>query len=234
MERFYKIAGLTVKMDPVGVLEKRAEKYLCSEAEEFHFLLKSSWDKVKSRHPELDDDMGEYISTGFNFYKKLLEYNGIMLHSSVVGFDGKAYLFTADSGVGKSTHTKLWLELLGDRAFILNDDKPALRFMDGEWFAFGTPWSGKHDISENIGLPIEGIAVLSRGEENKITLFNGREAVKLIIKQTNRPKKKEDCEIFLQLLEKLFTEIPVWKLECNTSLEAAEIAYKAMTGNNKD
>ena len=219
-------------MNPKGVLEKRAEKYLCASTEKYDFNLCSSWDKVKKRHPELCDDTGEYISTGFNFYKKLLEYNGIMLHSSVVGYNGKAYLFTADSGVGKSTHTKLWLELLGDSAFILNDDKPALRILNGKWFAFGTPWSGKHDISENAGLPIAGIAVLSRAQENKIVPFNGRDAIKLIIKQTNRPKEKEDCEIFLGLLENLFTEIPVWKLECNTSLDAAKIAYETMSGNS--
>jgi len=230
MERYYKISGLTVKMNPMGTLEKRAEKYLCEPAHNIDIELKSSWERVKSRHPDLDDDTGEFISTGVNFYRHLLQFDGIMLHASTVAYDGKAYLFSAKSGVGKSTHTKLWLELLGEKAYILNDDKPALRLENGIWYAYGTPWSGKYDISVNSGLPIGGIAVLNRSESNSIEPFGGAEAIKSLIKQMNRPKKQEECEKFLELLDKLFSSVPIWKIGCNTELEAAKIAYEAMSG----
>lgn len=231
MERYYKIADLIVKMNPSGILEKRAEKYLCDNCDTFDFQLESSWQRLKNKHPNLDDDMGEYISTGFNFYKELLRYDGIMLHSSAVVVDGKAYLFTADSGVGKSTHTQLWLKHLGERAYILNDDKPAIRLINSIWYAYGTPWSGKNDISQNIGVPIGGIAILNRAAANKIIPFSGPEAISLLMKQLNRPKAKTDCEAFLFLLDKLLTIVPVWKLECNKELEAAVIASKAMLAN---
>ena len=73
----------------------------------------------------------------------------MLLHSSAVVVDGYAYLFSADSGTGKSTHTGLWKQHFGDRAYIINDDKPAIRKVDGEWYVFGTPWSGKTDTSVN-------------------------------------------------------------------------------------
>ena len=61
-------------------------------------------------------------------FRKLCDYtlsevDGIIFHSSAIMVDGEAYLFTAPSGTGKSTHTRLWRELLGDRAVMINDDK---------------------------------------------------------------------------------------------------------------
>ena len=61
--------------------------------------------------------------------------------------------------MGKSTHARLWQQQFpGARVF--NDDKPALRLVEDRWYAYGTPWSGKHDISVNTGVPVAGVAVL--------------------------------------------------------------------------
>jgi len=76
----------------------------------------------------------------------LLTQNTLLLHSSTVAVDGKAYLFTAKCGTGKSTHTRLWRELLGERVVMVNDDKPFLRFTPEGILACGSPWSGKHGL----------------------------------------------------------------------------------------
>jgi len=234
MKKKYRIAGLVVSMESFGRTQRQAVPYLCDSEQIADIIVKSNREAVKDRYPDVSDDIAEYLSTGSSFYRQLLTYDGFMLHSSAVVVDGKAYLFSANSGTGKSTHTKLWLQYLGDRAYILNDDKPALRMIDGKWYAFGTPWSGKDDISVNAGVELAGIAVLERAESNEIVPHKGRQAVFDIFRQTNRPKAYELRDKLLMLIDKLIADIPIWKLKCNMELEAAEVAYAAMHAENKN
>ena len=230
MRKNYKIAGLIVSMDSFGRTVQQAEPYKLSDAAIPAFYVESLREKVKLRHRTISEDEAEYIGTGAFFYRELLKYDGFQLHSSAVVVDGKAYLFSANSGTGKSTHTALWLKQFGERAYILNDDKPALRLIDGTWYAFGTPWSGKHDISVNTQVPVAGICMLERGEKNEIVPFTGKEAIFELYVQTNRPKSMENRLLLLDLLDKLFATIPVWKLKCNMDPESAVTSYEAMSG----
>ena len=230
MEQNYKIAGLVVRMDSFGMTEKRAERYLCDTDETADIVLESKWKRLKEWKPWISDDHCEYMVTCTMFYRHLIDHDGFMIHSSAVVVDGKAYLFTANSGTGKSTHTSLWLKQFGDRAYILNDDKPALRLEDGVWYAYGTPWSGKHDISRNERVPVAGIACLERGEINEIESFGGIQAIGAIMKQVNRPKAAEYRVKLMQLMDKLITQVPVWKLKCNMDPEAVKVSYEAMSG----
>ena len=228
MKNKYKIAGLLVEMESFGRRAEQAIPYLCDSDQKVDFTVRSNIKYVKDKYPEASDDMAEYLSTGSDFYAQLLNYNGLMLHSSAVVVDGKAYLFSARSGTGKSTHTNLWLQHFGERAYILNDDKPALRKMDGKWYAFGTPWSGKYDMSVNTGVELAGIAMLERAENNEIAPYSGTRAIFDIFTQVNRPKEYERREKLLSLIGHLINDVPVWKLKCNMEIEAAEIAYQAM------
>ena len=142
---FYDIAGLTVRMNNCGGRsEKQAIPYLAKNQDpEQHFDIDINVDKKRveiamREHPELNANDWEYMLTGSDFYTDLIKFNGILLHSSCVVVDGVAYAFSADSGTGKSTHTQLWLKHFGDRAYILNDDKPAIREIDGKIYACGT------------------------------------------------------------------------------------------------
>ena len=98
-----------------------------------------------------------YLNSGFLFYLQLLRHNGMMLHASAVVVDGYAYLFSGPCGIGKSTHTALYKDAFPE-AVIINDDKPALRCMDGVWYAFGTPWCGKDGINVNMSAPLAASA----------------------------------------------------------------------------
>lgn len=226
----YRIAGLTVQMDSFGRIVEQARPYLTDHCDAPDMVVESRWSELKEKYGYLTDDDGEYVFTGSSFYTQLLNHDGLLLHSSAVVVDGRAYCFTADSGTGKSTHTGLWLKLFGDRAFILNDDKPALRLENGEWFAYGTPWSGKYDISVNARVPLAGIACLERGERNEIAPFGGVDVIHAIYKQSNRPKAAVYRMKILELLDKLITQTPVWRLKCNMDIEAAIVAYEAMSG----
>lgn len=229
MVQYFKIAGLIVQMDTFGRTLEQAQPYLCERAEP-QIIIKSDWEGIQKRQPHLSKDDSEYISTGGYFYWKLLEHSGFLLHSSAVVVDGKAYLFSAASGTGKSTHTKLWLDHFGDRAFMLNDDKPALRLEDGKWYAYGTPWSGKYDISANARVPLAGICFLKRGKNNVIHPMKGSCAVFAFLEQTLRPAGTQARMDIMNLLEKLMDSVPIWQLECNMEPEAALISYRAMSG----
>lgn len=234
MELTYKIAGLTVRMGSFGRIVEQARPYLVEDCGAADVVIESHWEELKAQYDYLSDSDGEYIFSGSSFYRQLLDFDGLMLHSSAVVVDGRAYLFSADSGTGKSTHTGLWLKRFGERAFVLNDDKPALRLEDGVWYAYGTPWSGKHDISVNERVPVAGVAMVERAQSNSIEPFGGREAILAVYQQVNRPRGM-DCRIkLLELLDKLFRMVPVWKLRCNMEPEAAEVSYAAMSAGRKD
>lgn len=231
MIKYYKIADLVVAMDSFGRTVEQAKPYLIeADAGTVPDIdLKSNYESLKKEAPHLSDEDCEYLTSGGSFYRQLVRHGGMLIHSSAVLMDGRAYLFTAPCGTGKSTHTKLWLKAFGERARILNDDKPAIRLVDGKWYAYGTPWSGKYDININTRAELAGICVLGRGEVNKIERFTGAKAVHALLEQTARVKNPEFMGDMLTLLDKLFTSVPVWKMECNMEDEAAIMSHKAMS-----
>ena len=169
--------------------------------------------------------------TGSEFCTKLLDFDGFMLHASTVVLDGKAYLFSAPSGTGKSTHTQLWLKTFGeDGAYILNDDKPVIRVIDKKAYAFGTPWSGKTDQNKNEKVLLGGICFLERSEKNHIKEISAKEALYGILDQTIRPRDEEKMTKLLEVLDKTLNSTKVWRMGCNISEEAAKMAFDAMKG----
>lgn len=158
----------------------------------------------------------------------LVSRDTLMLHGSTVSVDGNAYLFTAPCGTGKSTHTRLWRELFGDRAVMVNDDKPFLQITPDAVLAYGSPWSGKHGLATNICVPLKGICSLRRGKENQIRPGNWNELMELLCKQVHIPEDPALAEKTLELLDSLMQMVPLWEMECNKEPEAALIAYSAM------
>ncbi len=227
MEQYYQIAGLTVKMDSFGRTVTQAEAYRCPPGPP-DMCITCDWKALQKNQPHLSDEEAEYIATCSSFYRQLLDFDGMVLHASAVVVDGWAYLFSATSGTGKSTHTQLWRKVFGDRAVILNDDKPALRRENGRWYAYGTPWSGKTDLNVALKVPLAGIAMLERGEKNEIERFSGRPAIFALLEQTLRPRDAQLRIKLLSLLDQLLSAVPVWKLRCNRNEDAVTVSYTAM------
>lgn len=231
MEKYYKIAGLSVKMDTFGRTESQAIPYLMASCEKADIEIKADYECVKKKFPTLSDDGCEVLATGRDFYRKLLNHNGLMLHASALICEDQAYLFTANSGIGKSTHASNWRCILGDQKIrILNDDKPALRFEKDTWFAYGTPWCGKTGLNMNMQVPIAGIAVLERGEENKISSYSGRAAVLDLYRQLTPTEEPTQKIKVLELLDNLMRTVPIWKMSCNMDPKSAIVSYEAMSG----
>lgn len=225
------IADLLVDVPAAGDLVPRCKAYLCE-------------DEGISREPDikicterfregawngLTGNSYVYLESGAHFQTQLLQYDGIVLHSSAAVVDGKAYLFSAPCGTGKSTHTRLWKVLFGDKASIINDDKPALRRIDGRWYVYGTPWCGKDGININAKAELAGICFLKQAKRNSIRRLSVQEALQKTLWQTiNKFKKEERADRMLSLLEKLVCEIPVFELENRPELDAAKLSYETM------
>ena len=186
--------------------------------------------KKQKMHPEITCEKLEYVYVGAEFNRKILKYGGIMIHSSAVEVDGKAYLFSAPCGTGKSTHTKQWQKYFGaDQAIIINDDKPVLRRLEDGWYAYGTPFSGKTDENVNKKVKLQGICMLERGE-NRIRQIQPAEAIPLILQQTIRPKNEKYLGKMMEIMDQLLREVPVYRMQCDISEEAVKMSYEAMKG----
>lgn len=231
----YDIAGLKVRiLNEKGRTAKQALPYLAENQDEnqhIDIMINVDEKRVLSamqEHPELIQDDWEYMLTGSDFYTELLKFDGILLHSSCIVVDDKAYAFSADSGTGKSTHTQLWLKHFGDRAYMLNDDKPAIRLIDGRVYACGTPWSGKYDYSTPAVVELAGICFLERSENNWIRKADTGKAVFNIFSQTIRKLSKKNMDSLFDVLEQIFSKVPLYEFGCNISEEAVLTSYNAM------
>lgn len=223
----YRIADVTVQMDVSGRTWEQAQNYKAPGGGVADISLQVDIARILELNPEIDDpDVAEYLATGAMFAQELLDFNGSFLHSSAVILDGKAYLFSAPSGTGKSTHTEKWCRLFGAR--YLNDDKPAIRLVDGVWMAYGTPWSGKHDLSSNEGVPVGGVAVLRRGEENTIVPLQPAQALPWIMSQSSYRLRREKMEKQLALIDRFLRQVPIWQLSCRNDDQAAWVSHDAM------
>lgn len=231
----YKIADIFVEMTPChNRLKKYAEKYLYvgNETPENVMKVEISEDILKMKNEEhsyLSAEDCEYIFFGACFAARLLKYNGFVLHSSAIAYKGNAYLFSADSGTGKSTHTGFWQDVFGkNNVTYINDDKPVIREIDGVFHAAGSPFSGKSDLSNNIVVPLKAVCFIHRSEQNEITRLSPSEAMNLLFGQTLRPSKSESINLLFEILDSFFTKVPVYSLGVTYSPDSARFAYEAL------
>jgi len=166
------------------------------------------------------------------FAEFLFDWDILLFHGSGINLDGEGYLFTAHSGTGKSTHTRLWRQVFGERAVMVNDDKPFLELKDGGVWMHGSPWSGKHGLDANVKVPLKGICLLERGPENQIAPLSPKDFLPMVQKQAYMPLDAEKAPRFLQICDRLTHLIPLWKMACNKQPEAAIMAHSVMSGVN--
>ena len=159
---------------------------------------------------------------------KMLEFDTFLMHGAVVAVGDKAWLFTAPSGTGKTTHINLWLKNI-QGSYVVNGDKPLIHIGD-ECTVYGTPWAGKEGMNRNMGVKLCGIVCLNRGKDKRIEKVSLSQLLPVLIQQSYRPKEKAGLEKTLVLLSRLGRKIPMYQLYCNMNDEAALTAYNALSG----
>ena len=165
------------------------------------------------------------------FAEFLFERDILLLHGSALAVDGIGYLFTAHSGTGKSTHTRYWQQVFGERVVMVNDDKPFVALTQDGVVLHGSPWSGKHGLDCNISVPLKGICLLERGTENTIQRIPPEEILPMLQKQCYCPLDASKQAAFLALTQRLADTVSAWRMHCTKDPAAAQVAYEAMANS---
>ena len=230
----YTIADFYVEYEPCYErLTSRSQKYIAADQSIAPDIsLTVTKDEIVEHMSKyaVDEDLAEYVLMGAKFYKEILGKDAFFLHSSAVAVGGKGFAFTGPCGAGKSTHSALWRKYFGERAIAVNDDKPVIRIIDGTPYVCGTPFSGKHDINSNTMVPLAGICVLKQVKENSIVPLKAMEAASVILEQTLRCNEPDKMMALLNVLDTTLMSVPVYRLSCNISFEAVELAYNTLSG----
>lgn len=175
----------------------------------------------------------ETIALQRKIAEQLFDADTLLFHGSVVAVDGQAYLFTAKSGTGKSTHTRLWRQVFGDRAVMVNDDKPFLRITEEGITVCGSPWNGKHRLGTNIQVPLKAICFLERGAENSIRQVTPQSLLPILLQQSNRPKDPRQMGRYMDMIDRMTRKTEFYRLACNMDPQAALVSYEGMSGHRE-
>ena len=222
------IAGLTVGIEHrYGYLPVLCRDYLAPQEKEPIFTVCPTQAELDAEgalsEPRLPDAYLESVVAYRKIAEKLPSYGAMVFHGAVVVLDGRAYAFTARSGVGKTTHLRLWLKAFGERAYVLNGDKPVLLWKDGRAYICGTPWKGKENLGEGGILPLSGIGFLQRGEKNEAGPMAASDALARFLTQVYMPKNGEALLQTMSLCDQVLSSVPLLSMRCNMDIEAAHV-----------
>lgn len=234
----YSIAGLNVEFESrYGLIERKCIEYL-SELDAPADITVSATDEDLRRErlsssAEASDAYIESICLYRNLCLRLPKFDGMLLHSSVISVGGRGIAFLARSGVGKSTHTLLWKECLGDKVTIVNGDKPIVRFEGGVPIAYGTPWGGKEGLQTNTKVELTDLCFIERSDTDSVETFSVKAAVDRIMQQVLLPSDPADALKTLELADGLLKSCRLWLVKCTPTVNAAKAAYKTIFGDVK-
>ena len=214
--------------------KKYCGKFLSEE--EPHYAITMSEEDLKNERTNSNDGkvyVNEEISALYRKIAELLvEDNIIVFHSSSFMVNDNAFLITARSGVGKSTHSRNLKQLLGDEFVYINDDKPMLKVDDNHVTVYGTPWNGKERRSSDISAPLRAIMFLSRGETNTYRKINNKEEIYIkMLSQIYLPKEKSKREKALKVADNILKNVNFYEINVTKDIESAKMTYEEIIKN---
>lgn len=207
----YEIAGIPFQIEPQGSVLRSFLAPYASETSTSAIPIPSF-----SEETEVTETLRQLS------LRLLYDFEGIFLHGAVVLYAGKAWLFTAPPGTGKSTHVQLWQQKLGSRVKILNGDKPLLRLSGDGITVYGSPWRGKEQLGFNGSAPLGGIYILRRSAENTVSGIDRIQALAELLSATVYPADETGTDKLLIFLQKLTDRIPVRLLHCRPDTGAVD------------
>ncbi len=153
--------------------------------------------------------------------KVMIQQNSLILHCAYMCKDGKAILFSAPSGTGKSTQADLWERYRGTRT--INGDKALLIRKEDGWYAYGWPICGSSEICHNESYPVQAIVMLYQNPVNEVKKLSGLGAMKKLLAQVTMNMWNTEFQTHaMDMLEQLIGEVPIYELGCNISEEAVQ------------
>ena len=226
------IAGLTVALDNRYPYTERLCREYVSDNEPDFTVRASDEDIEKERSVSEQEPPDGYLESVVLYRKiadRLPQYDAFVFHGAVLVYEGEAYAFTARSGVGKTTHTRLWLSEFDGKAYYLNGDKPIIRFFDGIPYACGTPYKGKEGYGVNERARLRAIAFLERSEENRASQTDKERSSVKLLSQIYLPREPRAVLATMSLADRLLQSVRLVELGVNMDKSAAWVAMQELT-----
>ena len=225
------------KVIEINAFNETTKKYCLSflSKEEPNYVMTMTKEDLENESSNSTDGkvyVNEEISA---LYRKiadlLVEDNIIVFHSSAVCVNGGAFLITARSGVGKSTHARNLKEFIGEEFKYINDDKPLIKVDDGIT-VFSTPWNGKERRGSDISAPLKAILFLNRGETNTYRKIDNKQEIYIkMISQIYLPKEKAKREKALKIADRLLKNVNFYEINVTKDIESAKMTYEEIIKN---
>lgn len=230
----YEIAGLRVRIEnKYEFTTKFCREYLSDDQDSPVDIVASVSEEEFAAERSLSDEFSDGYIENICLYRSICmqmpSFGRMLVHCSVLEYDGNAYAFLGRSGTGKSTHTKLWLKYLSPTR-VINGDKPILEYKDGGFIAYGTPWMGKERWGTKAYAPLRGLCFLEQAKVNSIRKLSITETSTRLFTQILIPNEEKNAIATLELTDKIVTQVPAYLLQCDISEEAAKKSFEAMTG----
>lgn len=218
------------------ILIRNRELWVIRNTDKYIFLFPEA-EQIIEGHLSIDGKNGCFYVRGdlteklkedlFHALRLLYLYkaqiNGMyMVHSASILYDDKVWLFSAPSGVGKSTHTCLWHEQFNTP--YVNGDLNMLAIENGRAVVHGIPWCGTSEIFDTKTYPLGGIVFLKRGDTNVCEeMVMEEKALSLMQRMISPSWTKYMLDKNLRFAEKIAEKVPICRLYCTKEPEAAEI-----------
>lgn len=203
--------------------EEEAVEEICINENDIDIFQKSM--------PDFDRQMSERAVLKYRMDKILVDYGAFPFHASALSYKGEGYVFTALSGVGKSTHTRIWKETYGEDVIIINDDRPYLKVIGDSVFAFSHPQAGKHMLYTNTKCQIRAIGKIVRDEQNYVKPVTQAEFFPFFVQQTFTMDEPKTTWSIISLIKKVLERVSLYEIHCNMDSNAAELIYEHIQGD---
>ena len=211
-------------------MESFCRDYLCDGKPSF--TVSVTEDKVKKELQNAAEPTTHDYAEALCLYREIAErlplYDRAVFHGAAIKYGEKAYIFTAPSGTGKTTHIRLWKKHIGDKVKIINGDKPILSLKGDTVTVHGTPFAGKEKYQNNICASLGGICFLSQGKGNIISRITPKEAFIKLFLQTYKPKT-EEAMIKTADIIRAVCSYPCFLLSCDMTEQAVKTSFEALT-----
>lgn len=231
----FSVAGLNVRVNNLyPETEEKCAAYKIAPDSAYDLSIGMTPEQIRAAQEFMKKTCREELSPGkaeaefihMDLYRQLFEFDAFRMHGVAIEKGGNAYIFTAPSGYGKTTHASLW-EKAFDDARIINGDNPIMRLRDGVFYAYGSPFCGKEGYNVNTCAPLKGICYLQRSKENRIERMEPTMAFGQLMHEYEAYAHRQ-MEQAIKICSQLVEQVSVYRLFCNREMEAARIAFEGM------
>lgn len=160
----------------------------------------------------------------------LLPLKRCVCHAVAVRWKGLIWLFSAPSGVGKTTLYRNWKLCFGDDVEILSGDMPFLECRDdGSVWVHVSPWNGKENYHGAGSGQLGGILLLRQGKVNLMAQLTTSEAVLPVFRMFL--VSLDSSSVVTQtadMTERILRAVPVWSFENTGDSSSAFLSTKTL------